>query len=203
MKKFIAFFVLGFVAISASAQVMTSRTYSKKTSPTTWYIRAGLSLNNLANTPDGSSLGTKAGFDGSVGFNKSIGKNGLYWGMELGAGSRGCTGDDDYSISAYNVKYSPFTFGYKYSLTDMLKLDAHVGAYASYDFSQSAKYGDRDLDEDAIFDNDVDAGIQVGIGAWYGHINLDFTYQRGFISMVKANDSMYSSNFMIRVGYAF
>ena len=51
---------------------------------------------------------------------------GTYWGMEFGLGSRGWKveeneSDYEYSLSlmAHNVQVSPFTFGYKYNITDL------------------------------------------------------------------------------------
>lgn len=35
---------------------------------------------------------------------------------------------------AHNVQVSPFTFGYKYNITDALAVDAHLGAYVSCDY---------------------------------------------------------------------
>ena len=55
--------------------------------------------------------------------------------MEFGLGSRGWKveeneSDYEYSLSlmAHNVQVSPFTFGYKYNITDALAVDAHLGA---------------------------------------------------------------------------
>lgn len=223
MKKLVFLFVAAMLAMSASAQVVTSRTLVKSKSNTMWYARVGMSINNIAGFHDETdgyeslSIGSKIGMDVDFGFQRNIGKSGLYWGMELGIGTRGAsfTLEDTYydekadmDYTAWNVKYSPFTIGYKYSLTDALKLDGHLGAFVSYDFTKKWE----DVDGDDMFDyfdyTDVDAGIQVGIGLWWNKINLDFMYQRGF---VKAFEQYYdgkdhglkSSNFEIRLGYAF
>ncbi|MDE6154380.1 MAG: PorT family protein [Muribaculaceae bacterium] len=152
MKKIIAIALLAVSAISASAQMMTSRTLMKRETPTTWYVRAGMSVNMLSglNSDDkdyGLTTGSKAGFEVDFGFHKPMGKSGAYWGMELGFANRGGSisevdGYDDeykYSLNAWSLKYSPFTFGYKYSITDDLKIDGHLGAFALVDLSRKAK----------------------------------------------------------------
>jgi len=251
MKKLLLMAVGALMAASASAQVMTSQTYMKSKSPTLWYARLGLSFNNVAGAGDvaeagmdgegSSSLGCRAGMSIDFGFQRPISNFGLYWGMELGIGSRGGSVKYEYDeedgevytenghISTWNVKYSPFTFGYKYSVTDDIKLDAHLGAYVSYDFSGKSVWSWSGEDEDeelSISDlkdsewnfQPLDAGIQFGIGVWWKRFNLDFTYQRGFIpaaeKSVRYSDSyghysdsenynLYSSNFMVRLGVAF
>lgn len=250
MKKFFIIMASVLMAISADAQVVTSRTTYKAKNSTQWYARIGMSINNAAGGNDfvdgmksegvDASIGSKVGMDIDFGFQKSIGRSGLYWGMELGIGTRGASlkekyaaYDDGYEsepggenkghFSSWNVKYSPFTFGYKYSLTEDIKLDGHLGAFFSYDFSGKTKYswGDGEDEKETISylkDNYdfkcFDAGMQVGIGVWWKKFNLDFTYQRGFVPAAKvfaeAYDDydvkeckLYSSNFMIRLGYAF
>lgn len=226
MKKLIAIVLLAVSAMTASAQMMTSRTLMKRENPTTWYVRAGLSINMLSGMSsedktdyDGyeQSTGSKAGFEIDFGFNKPMGKSGLYWGMELGIGNRGgkITGkykEDGYndecktSFNSWALNYSPFTLGYKYSVTDNLKLDVHLGAFALVDMSQKAKFeedGDKE-DIDEAFDSRFDAGIQAGLGAWFKKFNLDVTYRHGFVGYVSMpNDPLKSSSLLIRLGYAF
>lgn len=245
MKKFFVMLFVALMAAGATAQVVTSRTYVKSKKATTWYARVGMSINNMAGGGEFSdlsdmakeyggelSLGSRIGATVDFGFQRPIGNFGLYWGMELGLGSRGFSfkelGNDEYdpyeaelNVSAWNVKYSPFTFGYKYSITDDLKLDAHIGAFLSYDFTGST--GGHVVDgadiesvpswsefKDNVDYTDFDAGMQIGIGAWWKKFNIDFTYQRGFVKAFTLLDSsetysptFKSSNFMIRVGYAF
>ena len=75
-------------------------------------------------------------------------------------------------MTAYDIKWSPFTMGYKYAITEDFKLDPHVGAYALYDFATSNDYE---------FDNKFDVGLQAGLGFWYKRVNLDFMYHFGFV----------------------
>lgn len=226
MKKFFILTAVAFMTVSAAAQVVTSRTRIKSKSETNWYVRAGMSINNMAGyiDEDGVENGSKIGGDFDFGFQRNIGKSGLYWGMELGIGSRGFSSkfddiDEFYEekASMWNIKYSPFTIGYKYSITDNFKLDGHIGGFVSYDFAHSYNYKEAwsengVIHEDEIDDwdevddkyNAFDAGLQVGIGAWWKRFNLDFTYQRGFVSAFDFRDvTAHSSNFIIRLGYAF
>lgn len=211
MKKLFLFVVVAMMAAAASAQVVTSRTLVKSKSQTMWYGRVGLSLNNVAGAPSEMGAGAKAGLDVDFGFHRNIGKAGAYWGMELGVGTRGASFDiEDYDdgkisadYSAWNIKYSPVTLGYKYSLTDDIKIDGHLGAFLSYDFSKKFEIEGEDVIDDMDY-LDFDAGMQIGAGIWWKRFNLDFTYQRGFVNIFDgSDDSLNSSNFEIRLGYAF
>lgn len=204
-----------------------------------------------------TGLGSKAGYDIEFGFNKNIGSSTAYWGMEFGFGTRGysqkfedVTSGDLYgnytytathleknSLLAHRFKLMPVMFGYKYGITDKIKLDAHLGVWLSIDMAASYKteyeysvnnydsdynsfeseknsYGIGDLknSDDEGYYNRFDAGIQAGIGVWYGRWNLDFSYERGFCSfynfdkMWGNNEKSYSlaaSNVLIRLGFAF
>ena len=89
-------------------------------------------------TGDGAEdTGSKLGYNFVYGFQKPISTVGTYWGMEFGLGSRGWgDSEDGYKVSqmAHNVQVSPFTFGYKYNITDAVAIDAHLGAYVSFDY---------------------------------------------------------------------
>ncbi|MCM1452405.1 MAG: porin family protein [Clostridium sp.] len=191
MKKLVIALFAAMLFVSAQAQLRTSRTFFKSNSRTEWILRAGASFNNIAGL-DGDGLESKLGFDVDFGFNKYFGASNLYWGMELGVGTRGTGVKDGDGFTGYNVKYSPFTIGYKFPITGAIKIDPHFGGYASYDFTHT---------NDVELENDFDAGIQAGVGLWYGRINLDFMYQRGFVDMLDGGGK--TSNFLIRVGYAF
>ena len=194
MKKLFVFIVAAMAVLSASAQMRTSRTFTKTKSNTEWILRAGPSINSITGI-DG--LNSKVGFDVDIAFNKSFGQSPLYWGMELGIGTRGFGSDleyngEEYGMTAYDIKWSPFTMGYKYAITEDFKLDPHVGAYALYDFATSNDYE---------FDNKFDVGLQAGLGFWYKRVNLDFMYQFGFVNV--CDDAGKTGNFLIRVGYRF
>ncbi len=201
------------------------------------------------------------GYVVSIGFNKSFGTHPLYWGMGLDLAMRGyktsaewsksgtsqVSGGSDYhkkteemTLSTYNVQFSPFTIGYKYTFLERMAADVHLGAYASYDFAgdfkthmtdqivSTSKYGNRnDFNEneskvkigDLAGMRKYDVGINLGVGYWFGHFNLDFTWQRGFIPIYEGGDNeisvggkkgnkreqgnFFSNNFQLRLGYAF
>lgn len=213
MKKYLLIAAAMFMAVTASAQVMRSRTYVSEKN-TMWYGRIGMSVNNVAGMPSYADASSKTGMDIDLGFHKNIGGSGAYWGMEFGVGTRGFQWeeeDDQSSITTWNVKYSPVTFGYKYSVTDDIKIDGHLGIYASYDFTNTYKCDGEEEDLEDEFDyQEFDAGLQVGVGVWYKRFNLDFTYQRGFLPVATVynyddheDKDLHSSNFMIRLGVAF
>ncbi|MDD6900884.1 MAG: outer membrane beta-barrel protein [bacterium] len=228
MKKILVIAVAAFIGASASAQIVQSTMLNiKKEKKTTWYVRAGVSINNAAGEAtkalkdEECSVGSKMGYDFSIGFQRRIGNSGLYWGEELGLGTRGAKasysdeeGEEKNSLLAHNVKYQPLMLGFKYGITDDIKVDAHVGGFVSYDFAGTGKTewsedGSEDasiseLDEDFGYQR-LDAGVQAGIGVWYKRYNFDISYQKGFISVSDYidNKNVYSSNLMIRLGIAF
>lgn len=198
MKKVL--FVAAMLLLCAGMQAQSSKSSQ-------WVLKAGLNMMNFAG--DGAE-GTDAniGYDVMAGFQKSMGEGGAYWGMEFGIGTRGFK-VDDLKAMAHAVEYSPFTFGWKFNVAENFKIDAHAGAYASFDFAntmkedgESCSWGDF-ADAIEIDYNRIDAGLNVGVGVWYSRYNLDFTYQRGFISAFSDVDGFNTSNFKIRLGIAF
>lgn len=246
---------------AAFSQIVRSTTYNqvpKEKSKTEWFVRLGLSCNNLTGAAMSElkkdikelekeeegincKVSSRVSYDITAGFNKYFGKSNVYWGMEFGIGSRGgsytVTEDDKYYsasekcyVNSYNIKYTPFTVGYKYPITQDIKIDAHLGVFMSFDFA-----GTYTEDEWEIYDGEketykescnftddyvegyrFDAGIQLGIGVWYRKFNLNFTWQRGFAPYIgafpfgdniynKSGDQVYynSSNAIISLAYAF
>lgn len=213
MKKIltvVAFILTLSIATQAQSTIVSSRTVdiSKEKSATQWILRAGLNMAGLAGK-DAKDLGSKAAYDVAISFQKPLSDFGMFWGMELGLGSRGYTykyDEEEDNLLSHNVRFSPFTFGYAYNFTDQIKADVRLGGFASFDYTGTYKedsgyegeYNISDLDDYQRFD----AGINLGIGVWYNQFNLDFSYQRGFMGMAE-NTKWYTNNFMIRVGYAF
>lgn len=214
MKKVLSIAALLLLCAAMQAQIVSSRSTSIRTeksqATSQWYLKAGVSIMNI--TGDGAEdTKSNVGYNAMIGFQKPIGANGAYWGMEAGLGSRGFKIDDYDEIKciAHNIQYSPFTFGWKFAVADNLKIDAHLGAFVGYDYTskmkadgESISWGDFADDEEVDY-NHFDAGLNVGAGLWYGRYNLDFTYQRGFIDIFSDFDGIKSSNFMIRLGIAF
>jgi len=235
-----------------------------------WIVRTGIGFNDVTGDNidtqkamwedkkmDGNFKST-TGFQVNIGFNKSFGKHPLYWGMNLGIGTRGYeteatkfsdTGTINTSVgnagsnsttrqsgtlNTYNVMFSPFNIGYKYSFLGKMAVDVHLGAFVSYDFAGENKassdrvvnyYAGKVKHESSeskakIGDiktfNNFDAGMNLGFGVWYGHFNLDLSWQRGFIAIWDKGDedvkigkktrkqgNLYSSNLQLSVAYCF
>lgn len=152
-----------------------------------------------------------------------------------------------YSLKTYTVQLTPITVGYRYSFLERMAAEVHVGGFASYDFAGNNKFdnikvtnswstgvygkpGSITKDESSYFSGSIgdnehhhrfDAGMNLGVGVWFGRFNIDFTWQRGFIPMddmgddkveIKQKkgkaesvklDNLYSNSFQLRVGYAF
>ena len=269
MKKSFFALIMLLACSPAYSQIVRSTTFTKQAkekSKIEWFARLGLSCNNLTgaamkeaksqidenqresdeNENWSAKFGTRANYEIAGGFNKYFGKSNVYWGMELGLGSRGGSytykgkethGDNNYEtcdkayVNSYNVKYTPFVVGYKYPVTDDIKVDAHLGIYLSYDFAGTytedewnkvngkidEEYKDSwNFTDDYVEGYGFDCGLQLGIGVWYRKINLNFTWQRGFAPYIggfpfgdnwynKSGDQVYfnSSNAVISIAYAF
>lgn len=143
----------------------------------------------------------------------------------------------DVTLLCHMVKFSPFMIGYRYEFLGNMAADIHLGAYASYDYAgkntvdytdhivSTSKYGNRNdktttSTETKLNDLDgmrkYDAGMTLGVGYWFGRFNIDFTWQRGFISMNDDGDqkvkigknsrekgNLYANSFQLKLGYAF
>ena len=139
MKKVLSIVAALLLCVGTQAQIVSSRSSivrtEKQQSNKQWFLRGGLNVMKM--TGDDDESGSKLGYNFIYGFQKPMGSIGTYWGMEFGLGSRGWGySEDDYEISqiAHNVQISPFTFGYKYNITNNIALDAHLGAYVSCDY---------------------------------------------------------------------
>lgn len=223
MKKLLSIAVIALMgagAAMAQSTIVSSRSVSitreKAPSNTTWIVRAGVNVMGVAGE-GADGLNSKAGYDFAVSFEKPISDFGFNWGMELGLTSRGFgvdTGDSDASASlmGHGIRFSPITFGYAYNITDDVKIAAHFGGYVSVDYTASFKasyqgesesVGIGDMEDMLGWEyNRFDGGIALGGGFWYKRVNLDVTWQRGFNAIVK-DSKCYTSNVMIRLGYAF
>ena len=149
------------------------------------------------------------------------------------AGSNATT-KSEASLNSYNVQFSPFTIGYKYAFMDRMAVDLHLGAYVSYDFAGNMKssyvkdvhyYAGKDTHDGQESDvkiSDIetyrrhDYGMVLGLGYWYGHFTIDFSWQRGFVPFFEGADeelkigketfkrgNLFSNNFQIKLGYSF
>lgn len=219
MKKFFlsiaAALMLGGIANAQSTIVSSTgvNVVSQDTpSETQWIVRAGMNFAGM--TGDGAEdTGTKLGYDVAVSFQKPLSDFGMFWGMELGLGTRGYSyeeGDFEQNFMAHNVRFSPFTFGYAYQINETMKVDAHLGAWVSYDLwgkmteKEDGEEAEADLGEidDYWGYQNLDAGMTFGIGFWYDRFNLDLSWQRGFIEVID-DWKINSNNLMLRVGVAF
>lgn len=133
------------------------------------------------------------------------------------------TKSETITLTAYNAQLSPINIGYKIIFNERMTLDIHVGGFASYDFAGNlksesydhiyltGKYGTNDKtteNSNSIKIGDIDSyrnydfGAIGGIGFWYGHFNIDLSYQRGFISIYDGDNTYFCNKFMVKLGYA-
>ncbi len=212
MRKSLLLFVMTLLVCSGiQAQIVSSRSVGIESTPqrpseTMWYLRGGLNMTGFAG--DGAEgMGRKAAYNFAVGFQKPITNIGAYWGMDFGLGSRGWK-IDELKTMTNNLQVSPFTFGWKYGITDDFFIDGHIGGFISFDYLGKMKYDGESIsmgdweDELDIEWNRFDAGMNIGFGIWYDRFNLDFTFQRGFVEAATDSEA-YTSNIMLRLGVAF
>ena len=133
------------------------------------------------------------------------------------------TKSETITLTAYNAQLSPINIGYKVIFNERMALDIHVGGFASYDFAGNlksesydhifltGKYGTNDKtteNSNSTKIGDIDSyrnydfGAIGGIGFWYGHFNIDLSYQRGFISIYDGDNTYFCNKFMVKLGYA-
>lgn len=194
MKKLILPLVMLAMSLSSFGQIVRSTTFTKtkEHKRTDWYVRLGMSCNNLTGDavsefnsknkeamdnldPDveaKAGFGTRVNFDLMFGFNRFFGKTDLYWGMELGLGTRGGSYrywyknpnfrndetremEDKCHVTSYGVKWVPFQIGYQYPVTEKIKVDAHLGIWVEYDFAGTyTEDGYKKINGEEIDDDD-------------------------------------------------
>lgn len=127
-------------------------------------------------------------------------------------------------LNAFSAQFSPINIGYKLLLNENMAVDVHVGGFASYDFAgkfkseyedraySTSKYGNSIKDTKVDSSTDIsdldgyrnyDFGAIGGVGFWYGHFNIDVSYQRGFISVFEGDNTYFCDKLQVRLGYAF
>lgn len=128
------------------------------------------------------------------------------------------------TLIAFSAQLTPINIGYRYIINDKMAVDVHVGGFASYDFAGkletetrdhifiTGKYGTNNKTtdkENSVNIGDIDSyrnfdfGVIGGIGFWFGHFNIDVSYQQGFVSMYDSDKSLTNNKLQARLGYAF
>ena len=91
MKKVLSIVAALLLCVGTQAQIVSSRSTIVKTqkqaSNTQWFLRAGVNMMNLSGDGiDGTD--SNIGYNATLGYQKSLGGAGAYWGMEFALGSR-------------------------------------------------------------------------------------------------------------------
>lgn len=187
-------------------------------------VRAGFTMNDF----DGCN-GGDMGYDVSVGLLDRGFFGSWYYMPEIGVGYRGFTANtatcygNEMFLTNHNVRIKPLQFGYLYYANPMLILDMHAGLYASYDYISKLEYRE-DTSAKLDYLNSImykpgsagwysvrepvpslrryDVGMSVGVGMFLKRFNLDCTYERGFVNLLKGKSSCFSQ-FCLQLGYAF
>ncbi|MBR0245576.1 MAG: outer membrane beta-barrel protein [Bacteroidales bacterium] len=231
MKKLFIVSLALLTSLIAQAQIVSSSSRSIIVKPvernTVFYLKGGLAFQtwtgkdakDFCETNPGSGVG----YDVLFGFQKDFSfLNGLYWGPEVGLGSRGMKlsfseGSVSESVTAMMnaLKITPVQLGYKYDITSLLTIDAHIGflmsvdlfggMYYKYSYGKESDSSSENLSElnELMNYKRFDIGINPGITLWIGKLGVDFTYQKGFLSMVGDQAKVYSQNLLLRLAYRF
>lgn len=194
MKKILIIlcFAIGFstlnaqVVKSSSEKTVVKHSEKKQTNkPSNWFIKLG--YGGCKFTGPDHKLDKIRGYRNAVykidiGFTKpfvelSNGRINLapYWGMDFSFGNRSV----DYSFgyrtyTAHNLQWSP-NIGLDIALSRYFCFDLHIGPYLSYDYS--VKWFDDKYDKP----NQFDAGLNMGVGFWINRVELEFSFQKGFV----------------------
>lgn len=215
MKKTVLFLCATAFCAAVNAQIVSSRSVSvnrmDKPAPSekTWTYYVGVGTNTFTGDYEGDSkFGWQTGFE----FSKPMGNLGACWGMGFAVGTRGYKfeeGDYEENLTAYNLQWSPFTFGWNVALNNRLTLKPHVGVYVSGDFAGNYKYEEWGYDEDgSIYDIDdyryFDWGMNYGVGLSFDKkYSIDLLLQKGFLPNIDDDDiSGGAFNFLVRFGIA-
>lgn len=155
-------------------------------------IRAGYASNKMV--ASGKSSDALAGYSVGVEFNTFI-RNGFYWNTGVLFGSRG--GDGLFTAHCMQI---PIGVGYKINLTRSFAVDPHFAPFMfSVDLASDLKGYASSYNNDSA--DRCDVGMMMGVGVWLKNVNLDFSYQRGFMDA-----GLYlgkQSNLIVRLGIAF
>ena len=232
MKKLFIVSLALLTSLIAQAQIVSSSSRSIITQPvernTVFYLKGGLAFQTWTGKDakhfgvgyNGKNLGSGVGYDVLFGFQNDFSfLNGLYWGPEIGIGSRGMKisvseGSEKATITAmmHALKATPAQIGFKYDINNRLTIDGHLGLMMSVDLfgGLNTKYVDGDVSESEsmkISEMDgykrFDIGINPGITLWLGKLGIDFTYQKGFVSMAGSDADVFGQNLLLRLAYRF
>ena len=211
MKKTLLTVIVLLLGICAQAQIVSSHSKvkykEKKERKTEWILRGGLNVSNISGESKSIEIDdfepyAAPGYNISFGLNHPLGQKGLYFGAEIGLFSAGYCNDYSDGISDNFLELSPY-LGWKFKLTDKIKLDAHLGMF----YGVSIAAGEDELNHGYSYVGDYDAGISYGVGVWFNKFNIDLSYKVGlepFVTVHEYGEYVYNSRiFMLRLGYAF
>lgn len=121
--------------------------------------------------------------------------------------------------STMNAMYLqlPIHMGYKFDISESIKLNMHAGPYLAYGIGGKIKYEGsglmREIREPIETDGDFfgeskfkrfDFGLGLGVGAEFGKIGVGLGYDLGLINISKDNDAkVRNMNAYLTVGYKF
>lgn len=207
--------LLFIVAISlcqiAQAQIVSS-TYIQVKNPKEQYVKGGLAL----------SVDGNIGYDICYGFQKPSESGNIYWGMEMGLGTRGSD-----EVHCHTIKIAPIFVGKKLPSNKGVVCVPQLGTFISCDFIQDCygatwclfKNNDNNHSPGTTYHAGrfFDFGVTASLCFWIQRVGIEFGYQQGVLddggkSSITSDyyGSSYqpfkfncTSNFLFRIAYRF
>ncbi len=230
MKKIILTAVCALFVLSASAQVVSSRsrtisTVASDKEKVTWGIRAGLNVSDMHYSEKGyggENAGTTCGFNVGVICDIPIISRYFYVQPGLYLTSKGYSwkddDDDEYEKESMHPYYLeiPILLSGRYNITKDIRVQIDFGPYfacglfgnCNYEWKYSSRSGDESF---SCFGDDIlnrfDCGLDFGVGFTFAkHFYIGFEYEWGLTNIGKdfdSDESLKNRNCMINIGYNF
>lgn len=202
MKKIIIVAIMSIVCMTATAQEKGQFRFG---------VTGGMNLSTAnLDASHSSKIGFHAGFVGEYNFTDDI-----FLDATLKYSMRGVK---DVSVLGYKIEWNPgyielpIHVGYRYAITDAVKVFIGVGPYFAYGITGKIKANDgsdADLysDEAALVlggkYNRFEMGIGANAGIEFSRLQLRVGYDWGLTKMADMNNSAKNSNFYVGLAYMF
>ncbi|MCD8288876.1 MAG: PorT family protein [Prevotella sp.] len=220
MKKLVLVVACAFCMLSASAQIVNSRSSITKTvksdkEKATWGLRAGLNVANMKESwyGESESYGARMGYHVGVILDIPVVSQYFYIQPGLYLTQKGYKDSEDGYTDKANPTYVeiPILLSGRYNITNSVQAQLHLGPYFAvgvfgnfteeYKDEWSESYGCWDDTDFKRFD----CGLSFGAGFLFSkHYYIGFQYDFGLMNLSDYGDgSIKNRNCMISLGYNF
>lgn len=193
--------------------------------PLTFGVKAGVNLSNFGG--DVKDSDAKVGFNVGLTVDYALTQDVfLMSGLEFTTKGAKSSYEEDFEVAKASVTETvnamylqlPIHIGYKFDVSEGLKLNIHAGPYLAYGIGGKAKIkykGDiagvdlsQENGEVDFFGKDrakeFDFGLGLGVGAEFGKIGVGLGYDLGLVNLSRESDyKITNMNAYLSVGYKF